>query len=79
MFSSYCPTHDASVLLTRRNVINFWNGPDGPVIKWRCNCGHEGTLGRSGNDADPIHLASSTPAGGRQDVQVRADNETLVG
>ena len=42
MFSAFCPTHDTRVLMTRRNVLGFWNGPDGPVILWKCNCGHDG-------------------------------------
>ena len=51
MFSAFCPTHDARVLLTRRNVTGFWNGPDGPVLTWRCECGHEGHLDRDGAHA----------------------------
>lgn len=52
MFSAFCPTHDATVLMTRRNAIGFWNTDQGPVVRWRCNCGHEGTLGRDGSVAD---------------------------
>ena len=51
MFAPFCPTHDSTVLMTRRNVVNFWNEPDGPVIHWKCNCGHEGVSGRHGNVA----------------------------
>ncbi|MFN3257976.1 MAG: hypothetical protein ACE37B_20035 [Ilumatobacter sp.] len=57
MFSVFCPTHDSRVLMTRRNAISFWNGPDGAVIRWRCNCGHEGFLDHRGSHAD-----EATPA-----------------
>lgn len=60
MFSVFCPTHDARILLTRRNALDFWNGPDGPVIRWRCNCGHEGILTRDGSVADPTPAAEHT-------------------
>ncbi len=53
IFAAYCPTHDARILLTRRNALSFWNGPDGPVIHWRCSCGHEGFLDRSGSHPEP--------------------------
>lgn len=46
MFAPFCPTHDSTVLMTSRNVLNFWNGTDGPVIQWKCSCGHEGFLNR---------------------------------
>lgn len=53
MFSAFCPTHDATVLMTRRNVIDFDNTADeGALLRWRCTCGHEGTLGRHGSVAD---------------------------
>lgn len=52
MFSAFCPTHDATVLLTRRNVMSFWNSDDGPVIQWKCSCGHEGFVDRYGSTAD---------------------------
>jgi hypothetical protein len=52
MFSAFCPTHDSSMLMTRRHVIDFWNGDDGPVIRWRCDCGHQGILGRHGSIPD---------------------------
>ena len=52
MFSAFCPTHDARVLMTRRNLIGFENGPDGAVIRWRCNCGHTGVIDRNGDSAD---------------------------
>jgi hypothetical protein len=69
MFAVKCPTHGSTVLLTRRNVLSFWNGPDGPVISWKCNCGHEGFLDRRGshpdptreNDAEPTELFASSP------------------
>ena len=54
MFSVFCPTHDSRILMTRRNAISFWNGDAGPVIRWRCSCGHEGTIDRSGSHADEI-------------------------
>ena len=38
--------------MTRRNVTDFTNSDDGPVLRWRCHCGHEGTLGRHGSVAD---------------------------
>ncbi|MEL6892668.1 MAG: hypothetical protein AAFP84_13805 [Actinomycetota bacterium] len=66
MFAAFCPTHDARVLLTRRNVLSFWNGPDGPVVQWKCTCGHEGFLDRTGSHAanpapDPTATATATP------------------
>lgn len=60
MFSVFCPTHDATVLMTKRNAISFWNTADGPVIRWRCNCGHEGTLGRDGAVADATPALQTT-------------------
>jgi hypothetical protein len=59
MFAAFCPTHDAEVLMTRRNVLSFWNGPDGPVIQWKCNCGHEGFLDRHGNTAACVAVETS--------------------
>jgi|GEM_PF-6326120 len=53
MFAPFCPTHDAAVLMTRRNVVDVASGPGGMVIHWRCNCGHEGVLGRAGSAAFP--------------------------
>ena len=52
MFSVFCPTHDTRVLMTRRNVLSFWNSDAGPVIHWKCTCGHEGFVDRSGTAAD---------------------------
>ena len=63
MFSAFCPTHDAQVLMTRRNVMGFTNTDDGPVLRWRCSCGHGGTLGRNGSTADaagPAHDSVTT-------------------
>lgn len=60
MFSAFCPTHDARVLMTRRNVLGFLNKPDGAVIYWKCNCGHEGMLGRHGDQADPCVVGSES-------------------
>ena len=54
MFSVFCPTHDSRVLLTRRNAISFWNGPDGPVLQWKCSCGHEGFLDHNGQTTDCV-------------------------
>ncbi|WP_040492123.1 hypothetical protein [Ilumatobacter nonamiensis] len=51
MFSAFCPTHDSTILMTRRNVIGFANTEHGPVLQWRCNCGQEGVLGRHGSTA----------------------------
>jgi hypothetical protein len=51
MFAPFCPTHHSKVLMTRRSVLSFWNGPDGPVIRWKCTCGHEGFLDRNGDEA----------------------------
>jgi hypothetical protein len=56
MFSVFCPTHDARVLMTRRNTIGLWNGPDGSVIRWKCSCGHEGFLDHAGSHADEEHV-----------------------
>ncbi len=56
MFAPFCPTHDSKVLMTRRNVLNFWNGPGGPVIQWKCNCGHEGFLDRHGDEATCVAI-----------------------
>jgi hypothetical protein len=52
MFSAFCPTHDSRVLMTRRNAISFWNTGSGPVIRWKCSCGHEGLLDGNGSIAD---------------------------
>lgn len=52
MFSVHCPTHDARVLMTRRNCLSFSNGPQGAVIRWKCDCGHEGFLDARGTRAD---------------------------
>ena len=62
MFSVFCPTHDARVLMTRRNALSFWNSDDGPVIRWRCNCGHEGLLTSTGAVADPTKAEADTDA-----------------
>ncbi|MEP1125630.1 MAG: hypothetical protein ABJH68_17245 [Ilumatobacter sp.] len=51
MFSAFCPTHDSTVLMTRRNVVGFDDTDDGPVLRWRCGCGHLGTLDRNGSHA----------------------------
>ena len=59
MFSAFCPTHDATVLMTKRNAIGFENTDNGPVIHWRCNCGHEGTLDRDGSHAEPTQVMQS--------------------
>jgi len=59
MFSAFCPTHDARVLMTRRNVVDFTNTDDGPVLRWRCGCGHEGVLGSNGDAADPAPSVAS--------------------
>jgi hypothetical protein len=53
MFSAFCPTHDTRVLMTRRNIVDFWNGDDGPVIRWRCTCGQEGFIDHRGDRPDP--------------------------
>lgn len=53
MFSAFCPTHDTTILMTKRNVLGFDSADDGPVLRWRCSCGHEGTLDRGGSHADP--------------------------
>jgi hypothetical protein len=55
MFSVFCPTHNKRILMTRRNAISFWNTDNGPVIRWKCSCGHEGVLGRAGCIADATH------------------------
>lgn len=60
MFSAFCPTHDATVLMTRRNMIGFANTDDGSVMRWRCSCGHEGTLGRDGSHADPARTLQAS-------------------
>lgn len=62
MFAPFCPTHDTNVLMTRRNVLSFWNGPDGPVIRWKCSCGHEGIMNADGSTADPVETPAATPA-----------------
>lgn len=53
MFSVFCPTHDSRILMTRRHALSLWNGPGGPVIRWRCDCGQEGFLDRDGSHPDP--------------------------
>ncbi|BAN00343.1 hypothetical protein [Ilumatobacter coccineus] len=82
MFSVFCPTHDTRVLMTRRNAISFWNGPDGSVIRWKCGCGHEGFLDHTGSHADPTNvncpgeidfstIGTSLPAADRHTDQVQ--------
>jgi hypothetical protein len=64
MFPVHCPRHDSTVLLTRSNTIGFWNGPEGPVLRWRCHCGQEGFIDRRGSHADPVERddCDSVPA-----------------
>jgi nitrite reductase/ring-hydroxylating ferredoxin subunit len=57
MFSVFCPTHDSRILMTRRNAISFWNTADGSIIRWKCNCGHEGVLTSQGSVADGTNTA----------------------
>lgn len=57
MFSAFCPTHNSRILMTRHNAISFWNSADGPVIRWKCNCGHEGVLTSDGSVADDTNTA----------------------
>lgn len=60
MFSVFCPTHDTRVLMTRRNAVSFWNGPNGSVIRWKCGCGHEGFLDDTGSHADGTNVNCPT-------------------
>ncbi len=43
--------------MTRRNAVGVWNGPNGIVIHWRCNCGHEGLQDRLGSHPMPADPA----------------------
>ena len=61
MFAVHCPRHQSTVLMTRRNAVSFWNGPDGPVIRWKCRCGHEGLLTRHGSTPDRMSVAPTEP------------------
>jgi len=42
MFAVWCERHGARVLLSSSSILSLGNGPDGPVVRWRCTCGHEG-------------------------------------
>ncbi len=56
MFSAFCPTHDTTMLMTKRNVVGFDDTDDGPVLRWRCECGHEGALDRNGSHAETMPI-----------------------
>ena len=60
MFSAFCPTHDSTVLMTRRNVVGFDDTEQGSVLRWRCTCGHEGTLDRTGSHAEPTPVLQAS-------------------
>ena len=43
MFIAYCPTHQANVLLSPRNIDALHNTDAGIEIEWTCQCGQRGT------------------------------------
>ena len=42
MFAVWCEKHGARVLLSSSSILSLGNGPQGPAVRWRCTCGHEG-------------------------------------
>ena len=42
MFAVFCEKHGARVLLSSSSILSLGNGPQGPAVRWRCTCGHEG-------------------------------------
>ncbi len=44
--------------MTRSNAISFWNGDEGPMIRWKCSCGHEGTVGPDGSQPDAVNASA---------------------
>ncbi|HEY3139945.1 MAG TPA: hypothetical protein VGJ86_02385 [Acidimicrobiales bacterium] len=52
MFEVYCPSHEAVVLLTARQMEAVRSTRDGLLVTWRCWCGQRGQSldGRPVND-----------------------------
>ena len=58
MFSVYCPTHDARVLLGTDHITAIVNTATGPVVEWRCTCGTTGSVAiRGGPSGEPARAA----------------------
>lgn len=74
MFSVFCPTHDTRVLMTRRNAVSFWNGPNGSVIRWKCGCGHEGFLDNTGSHADDTNV--NCPSGDCDPIAINKSGDS---
>ncbi|MBV8161424.1 MAG: hypothetical protein JO265_10920 [Acidimicrobiia bacterium] len=57
MFAVWCDGHRRRVLLGSSSILALANGPDGPVVRWRCTCGQEGVwwawTGESGVPCTP--------------------------
>ena len=51
MFSVYCFTHQAQVLLGTDHITAVTNSDAGPVIEWRCTCGTTGAIAIRGEPA----------------------------
>jgi hypothetical protein len=56
MFEVHCPRHQTRVLLANSAIRRITNTDAGLVVRWRCWCGHEGTLhtGRRARFEQPI-------------------------
>jgi hypothetical protein len=44
MFSVKCPRHGSDVLLSEQAIESVRNSPDGIEVRWRCHCGHRGSM-----------------------------------
>jgi hypothetical protein len=42
MFAVWCENHRSRVLLSSSSILSLDNGAEGPAVRWRCTCGHEG-------------------------------------
>jgi hypothetical protein len=61
MFVTYCPRHQARVLLGTSAIEDLVNTPGGVVVRWRCHCGASGAhvTGRgAGSVAHMGHMAA---------------------
>jgi hypothetical protein len=44
MFRVECPRHGSDVLLSEHAIESLHNRPDGIEVRWRCHCGHRGSM-----------------------------------
>ena len=44
MFTVHCPAHGTDVLLPESRIEEHVELPDRHLLRWRCWCGHTGTL-----------------------------------